>query len=203
MRSAHGHQRCRICNLEPRRSKWLAPSRARCQPPVADFAHCSDRWEGFRGDAAQQNPAAVPADAQERSRLLELQRTAGAQLQQARRDGATADQIKKALLDASSSLAALGEANLDPALREELKRAASELATLASGDLQNVTPATAPVLALLEKVKTSLEADVALGLSFQGSYSQTKPKERAYGGHASAMGPAPPNVCLTTAPLCR
>ena len=127
--------------------------------------------------ATQQKPAAAPADAQERSRLLELQRTAGAQLQQARRDGATADQIKKALLDASSSLAALGEANLDPALREELRRAASELATLASGDLQNVTPATAPVLALLEKVKTNLEGDVALGLSFQGSYSQTKPKE--------------------------
>jgi hypothetical protein len=28
-------------------------------------------------------------------------------------------------------------------------------------------------------------------LSFEGSYSQTKPKEPVYGGHASAMGPAP------------
>ena len=158
------------------------------------FAYCSDEEDRLGDGAAQQKPVAAPADAQERGRLLELQRTAGAQLQQARRDGATADQIKKALLDASSSLTALGETNLDPALREELKRAASELATLASGDLQNVTPATAPVLALLEKVKANLEADVALGLSFQGSYSQTKPKERAYGGHASAMGPAPPSV---------
>ena len=184
-------------DLQPRSpalERWLAPFRARCQPPIVVFAYCSDEEDRLGDGAAQQKPVAAPADAQERSRLLELQRTAGAQLQQARRDGATADQIKKALLDASSSLTALGETNLDPALREELKRAASELATLASGDLQNVTPATAPVLALLEKVKANLEADVALGLSFQGSYSQTKPKERAYGGHASAMGPAPPNV---------
>ena len=95
-------------DLQPRSpalERWLAPSRARCQPPIADFAHCSDRWMGSGGDATQQKPVAAPADAQERSRLLELQRTAGAQLQQARRDGATADQIKKALLDASSSLA--------------------------------------------------------------------------------------------------
>ena len=74
--------------------------------------------------AAQQKPVAAPADAQERGRLLDLQRAAEAQLQQARRDGATADQIKKALLDASRSVGALGEANLDPALREELRRAA-------------------------------------------------------------------------------
>jgi hypothetical protein len=34
-------------------------------------------------------------------------------------------------------------------------------------------------------------APAALGLDFQGSYSQSKPKEPAYGGHASAMGPPP------------
>src|SRR4029453_5279105 len=33
--------------------------------------------------------------------------------------------------------------------------------------------------------------EIALGLSLQGSYSQTKVKEPVYGGHASAMGPAP------------
>ena len=44
---------------------------------------------------------------------------------------------------------------------------------------------------LLERVRSHLEGEVALGLSFEGSYSQTKPKEPAYGGHASAMGPAP------------
>ena len=60
--------------------------------------------------------------------------------------------------------------------------------------LERVASATGPVLALLEKARAQLEADVALGLTFQGSYSQTKPKDPAYGGHASAMGPAPANV---------
>jgi hypothetical protein len=40
-------------------------------------------------------------------------------------------------------------------------------------------------------VRTQLEGEIALGLSLQGSYSQAKPKEPAYGGHASSMGPAP------------
>jgi len=139
-------------------------------------------------------PRQQTADAQERGRLLDLQRAAVSQLQQARREGAAADQIKKALLDGSRSVAALGEANFDAALREELKRAATELTQLASGDLQDVAQSTGPVLALLDKVKSALDRDVALGLTFQGSFSQTKPKDPAYGGHASAMGPAPANV---------
>ena len=47
------------------------------------------------------------------------------------------------------------------------------------------------MLALLERVRAQLEGEVALGLSFKGSYSQTPPKEQSYGGHASAMGPPP------------
>ena len=69
-----------------------------------------------------------------------------------------------------------------------------KLTALASGDARAVASATGPVLALLEKARAQLEGDVALGLTFQGSYSQTKPKEPAYGGHASAMGPAPANI---------
>jgi len=144
--------------------------------------------------AAQQKPAPAPADTQERARLLDLQRAAATSLQQARGAGAAADQIRKALLDASSRIGALANASFEPPLREELRRAASDLTALAAGDLEGIVPATAPVLPLLERVKASLEGDVALGLSFQGSYSQTKPKEPAYGGHASSMGPAPPNV---------
>src|SRR4030095_10841766 len=53
---------------------------------------------------------------------------------------------------------------------------------------------TASSLALLDKVRARLEGEVALGLTFEGSYSQTKPKEPVYGGHASAMGPAPPTM---------
>ena len=154
--------------------------------------------------AAQQ----ARTEAQERTRLLELQRDAVTQLQQAARPGAPADQVRRALLDASRSLDALG-AGPDPGTapqqrrhgrvstrrcERELRRAASELTALASGDTRAVASATGPVLALLEKVRAQLEGEVALGLTFQGSYSQTKPKDPAYGGHASAMGPAPANI---------
>ena len=154
--------------------------------------------------AAQQKPSIQPADVKERTRLLELQRAAVGQLQQAVREGAAADQVRRALLDASHSLESLG-AEPDPAagasvtppldspLRAELRRAASELTAIASGDPQRAASSVGPVLALLEKVRSQLE-EVALGLTFQGSYSQTRPKEQAYGGHASAMGPAPANT---------
>ena len=68
------------------------------------------------------------------------------------------------------------------------------LAGLAPKDTQRVAAAMAPVVALLEKTRTQLESDGALGLTFSGSYSQSKPKDPAYGGHASSMGPAPANV---------
>lgn len=157
--------------------------------------------------ATQQKPATVRPDAQERTRLLELQRAAVARLQEATRDGTPADRVRRALLEASRSLEALGaerdpgtapetpaKTRLAPALRGELRRAASELSALASGDAQPVASQTGPVLALLEKVRSQLEGEVALGLTFEGSFSQTAPKEPAYGGHASAMGPAPANV---------
>ena len=154
--------------------------------------------------AAQQ----ARADTQARDRLLKLQRDAVTQLQQAARRGAPLDQVRRALLDASRSLEALGAGSdpdtahtpapartrLDPSLRSELRRAASELTALASGDTRGVRSATGPVLALLEKARAQLEGEVALGLTFQGSYSRTKPKDPAYGGHASAMGPAPANT---------
>jgi hypothetical protein len=156
--------------------------------------------------AAQQ----ARADAQERTRLLQLQREAVTQLQQAARPGAPADQVRRALLNAGRSLEALGAepesdtaqrttpvpTSLDPPLRRELRRAASDLTAFAAGDTRGVVSATGPVLALLEKARAQLEGEVALGLTFQGSYSQTKPKDPAYGGHASAMGPAPANPSL-------
>jgi hypothetical protein len=154
--------------------------------------------------AAQQKPPTQPADAKERTRLLELQRAAVGQLQQAVREGAAANQVRQALLDASHSLESLGAEPgpatgpsvtppLDSSLRAELRRAAAELTAVASGDPQRAASSVGPVLALLEKVRSQLE-EVALGLTFQGSYSQTKPKDQAYGGHASAMGPAPANT---------
>ena len=142
--------------------------------------------------AAQQ----ARAEAEERTRLLKLQRDAVTQLQQASRAGTPADQVRRALLDASRNLETLARpavTSLDAPLRRELGRAASDVAALASADAGRVAAAIGPVLALLEKVRAQLEGEVALGLTFQGSYSQTKPKDPAYGGHASTMGPAPAN----------
>ena len=156
--------------------------------------------------APRQQPAASGADAHEQTRLLDLQRAALGQLREAAREGAPAEQVQRALLSASRSLDALGaepestsgpgtaKTNLAPAVREELRRAASSLTTVPPGDARAVVSATRPVLALLERVRSQLEGEVALGLSFEGSYRQTKPREPAYGGHASAMGPAPANV---------
>lgn len=150
------------------------------------------------GLAGAQQPA---NDAGERARLLEVQRTAVAHLQDARKEGASGEQVRRALMDASRSLDALGAEpdsagtmRLDASSRTELRRAAAELRSLDPANASRVAAATAPVLTLLDKVKSQLEGQVVLGLTFEGSYSQTKPKEPAYGGHASAMGSAPPNV---------
>lgn len=48
----------------------------------------------------------------------------------------------------------------------------------------------ASLRALLERVRSRLD-EVALGLTFQGTYSRTSAPEPVLGGHATAMGPAP------------
>ncbi|HEX6738400.1 MAG TPA: CRTAC1 family protein, partial [Vicinamibacteria bacterium] len=53
-------------------------------------------------------------------------------------------------------------------------------------------------LRLLERVAARLKGAAPLGLDFQGSYTQTKVTEPAYGGHASAMGPPPVAAPSTT-----
>ncbi len=57
----------------------------------------------------------------------------------------------------------------------------------------------ASITALLARVRTAIDGEVALGLAFQGSYSQARVKEPVYGGHASAMGPAPAAPTAATA----
>jgi enediyne biosynthesis protein E4 len=140
----------------------------------------------------------APRDAQERTRLLQAQRDAFSQLQQAARPDATADQVRRALQAASRGLETLGTATtvLDPSLRNDLRRAARELTPPASADTRRLAPAIRSALALLDKARAQLEADAARGLPFEGSFSRTKPKEPASGGHASAMGPAPANVSI-------
>jgi enediyne biosynthesis protein E4 len=147
--------------------------------------------------AVSQAPGASAAD---RAKLLQLQREAVALLATAARADATRDEQVRALRDASQRLAALGAEPtaasaqaIAPELRQELQRAARELtaaaASLSAANANRID--TGPYVALLERVRVQLEGEMALGLSLQGSYSQPNTKEPVYGGHASAMGPAP------------
>jgi hypothetical protein len=94
---------------------------------------------------------------------------------------------------ASASFESLAAADpLPKDVREELRRAAFDLKGVARLDAsarQAFDPT--PYLELLDRVGARLSAGAPLGLDFQGSYSQTKVPEPAYGGHASAMGPSP------------
>src|SRR5690242_11374489 len=108
-------------------------------------------------------------DAQERARLLDVQRAAVTQLQQAAREGTPADQVQRALVDARRNVDTLAAADRLPApMRDDLKRAAADLNAVASKDPREAAAATRPILALLEKVRAQLAGDVALGLTFQG-----------------------------------
>ncbi len=91
-------------------------------------------------------------------------------------------------------------ADLRGALRDAARRIDNLLAdrALADADRLALTSARidrkvdgATIRALLGRVRAALGGDVALGLSFEGSYSQSRPSEPVGGGHASAMGPAP------------
>jgi enediyne biosynthesis protein E4 len=138
------------------------------------------------------------ADTQERTRLLQAQQDARRELQQAARPDATTDQVRRALQAASRGLETLSTATtiLDPSLRNDLRRAAHELTSAASSDTRRVAISIGSALAILDKARQQLEADAGRGLPFEGSFSRTKPKEPASGGHATAMGPAPANVSV-------
>jgi hypothetical protein len=129
----------------------------------------------------------------ERTRLLQLHRDAVSLLTRASRADTPPDDVQRALRDAGQRLDALGAESspttstplLAESLRAELRQAARDLAAAGT----RLDPA--PYLALLERVRTQLEGETALGLTLQGSFSQAKTKEPAYGGHASAIEPAP------------
>jgi hypothetical protein len=145
-----------------------------------------------------QGPTPAPAPMVGSASLRELHREAVSFLERASRPEGSAENVRRALLDAVQRLDALAAEptsqsgpRLTPELRVELRRAAGDLATLAKSASLPQPIDTAPVLSLLERTRAQLDGEIALGLSLQGSYSQSKPKEAAYGGHATAMGPAP------------
>ncbi len=151
--------------------------------------------------ATTQTPKPAPAgpDNPRTAALIAAEREAEDQLRRAARPDAAIDEVRLALVEAGHRFDTLGAeaaatdpaspSGLAPALRADLRRAGSDLAAAAKAASPHVD--TAPLLALLQRARAQLLGEVALGLGFQGSYSQSKPKEPAYGGHATGMGPAP------------
>ena len=160
---------------------------------------------GARDQTRTPVPAAADAS---HAYLIALRREASTLLARAARPDTAAEARKAALRDAADRLRALGAepaagpaatpAPLDADLRAALRRAAATVtAAIAPPDTRLDT---APILALLERARVRLEGEVALGLTFEGGYSQSKVKDPVYGGHATAMGPAAPAPASGAAP---
>jgi len=142
-----------------------------------------------------------PVPAHERARLLQLQREAVDRLERAARVADPAEPRLRARQEAADRFLELGrepdagdsvrgKSALAPQLRAELRSAGAELAAGPPPGSEGRFDAR-PYLALLERARVAIEGEIALGLAFEGSFSQGKAREPAYGGHASAMGPAP------------
>src|SRR5258708_38976131 len=136
--------------------------------------------------AATQTPAPRPSPSPSTD-LLDLQREAADLLRQAARAGVTPDEVDRRLADAARHFEALAAGPAIPAtLRADLHRAAVELGQPRAGRPEATRPFDARAyLELLDGARAPLQAADAAGLAFQGSHSQSKPKEPLYGGHAS------------------
>ena len=97
---------------------------------------------------------------------------------------------------AGKAAAAAATAPLGPELRAELRAAARELGSSRDDGSPSRASTRAPFLALLERARASLEGEIALGLSLQGSYSQTKAEgarvRRPRVGDGAGPGPGAP-----------
>jgi len=125
-------------------------------------------------------------------RGLEQQKEARQMLEHAAEAAAAGrrTEFSRLLEEAAQRMESLaGERAIAPELQKELKAAATELRGRAVAPPAGFSPDAA--LRLLERVAAALPAAPSAELAFQGSYSQTKVQEPAYGGHASAMGPPP------------
>ena len=181
-------------------SRYRVVGAAAALDPV--WSRLSPHLGCVRSDRPQRNRhkrrARSPATVSDRTRLLDLHREAVSLLNQAARADAAGDAVRRAALEAGHRFEALGAepdpdsnpntqrpaasgatALIAPALRADLRRAAAELAAFAATptDVTSQRLDAAPFLGLLENVRNQLEGEVALGLSFKGSYSQTRPTE--------------------------
>jgi Tfp pilus assembly protein PilF len=151
----------------------------------------------YLGGGRKREATQVLGDVPASSRLLDLQREAADRLKQAADAGRAVEERLRLLLEAGLRFESLGaeptgtekRGSLPSGMRAELRQAAAELRAITKPPF-----ALEPHMALLERVAARLRGEPPLGLSFQGSYAQTKVAEPAVGGHASAMGPAPIQV---------
>jgi hypothetical protein len=128
----------------------------------------------------------------ETPRGLEIQKEACQQLEQAAQAAAAGRRadFSRLLKEAAQRMESLSsDAAVTPALKKELTTAATELRRRSDASPAGFSPDAS--LRLLDRLAAVLRASHPEDLSFQGSYSQTKVQEPAYGGHASAMGPPP------------
>jgi len=151
-------------------------------------------------DTRQATPSSS-ANADARARLGNLRRQADEAWRRAEA-GATTHAIRReSLSGAATSLETIARDEaaatlLHADLLAEVRRTAEALRVAADGGNAVDGPS---VRSLLDRLRAALDGDVALGLTFQGSYSQARAKEPVYGGHASAMGPAPAAGAAETA----
>jgi len=141
--------------------------------------------------------AGAPADTRA---AIEQQKKACAALDQAAKAAGAgqAAEFSRLLKDVARRMDSLAATpSIAPELKKELKTAATDLRARAQAPPARFSPEDS--LRLLERVGAALGASPP-DLAFQGSYSQTKVQEPAYGGHASAMGPPPEAAPSTGGP---
>jgi hypothetical protein len=161
---------------------------------------------GLFAQAPPQASSGIATNETARARMTTLRRQADGQLSRSQAAGETIAARRAALEELARSLEAIAQEPAPPAaLRDDL-RADVRAAAAALREVLAVTPAgsdasdserrtrkvdAAALQGLLDRLRTTLDGEVAPGLAFQGSYSQSRIKEPVTGGHASAMGPAP------------
>ena len=167
-------------------------------PRLIALALLSASIASSRGGALASSPPAGPLtlvpDPPAPPRLLELWREATDRLRRAADASLGVEARLRLLTETGERLESLGAeppgpeggGRLSAPMRAELRRAAAELRAMTKPPFP-----LDPHLKLLERVGVRLRGEPPLGLSFQGSYAQTKVAEPAVGGHASAMGPPP------------
>ena len=130
--------------------------------------------------SATQQAGRPPEGNQAGAPLAEIFRTTITNLRNATRDGASTDEARRSLSGARQGFETLADAKaltLPDSLRNELHAAASKLAELANAPPSPGSSSIDPFLALLERLRPHLGADLAPGLNFEGSFSQSRPKE--------------------------